>query len=326
VVLLGVGALYAVQTYGYSPTEPVSELFTALEHRDVAGVAKLIDISGSPLTTASALRTGYTPPTHWHIGKVTYGAPEEDDTTRRPNRNLAYVQVAYKVAGHDDSTLVRVERNNSGWFRGWTITDGATAMLAAASPYVKHVRVGGAQIAVDTEAGADEGLGPDSGAIALPGQYRVSLPSSEPLFTMKAYALDVIPAQQVPRQRAVVTPIKLSLSVKPSVVTAVQQQIRSKIDQCAKSTQFAPDGCPFEDGAFVYPEPKVSWTINRYPEMTLKPDHDPDADEALVEVDTTKAGSATARYDNYGKTTDHVDISPGGTVTLKNGQPVWTQS
>jgi zinc ribbon protein len=325
VVLVAVGVLYAVQTYGFSPTDPVEELFTAMSHRDAAAVAKVVNTDDSPFITDSALHHGYTPPSDWHVGKPVYGEPDQDDTTRRPNRNVAYVPVTYKLGSDKTGSTIRLERNNTGWFRGWSIVDGATAMLAAFSPYVKHVKVGSETLDVDTTAaGGDDGLGPDSGPTVLPGRYTVSLPASEPLFTMKPYTLDMTGAYQTGQSHAQVTVLKLPVSVKPSVITAVQQQVRDKIDKCAKSTAFAPDGCPFEDENFYYPEPKVSWTINSYPTITLKPDHDPSADQAVVEVDTTKSGSATARYENYGKkAADSVDISPSGWVTVVHGKPTW---
>lgn len=324
--LLGVmGVIGAIQRVFYAPDGPVKQLFAALAERDTAKAAQLANCVAQPLCQGAALRTGYNPPTEVTIAGVTYGDPT--DQTRRPDKNVAVVQVRFRLAGQTRSSTVEVRRQGSGLFRPWRVSGGATGYLDVVSAYTPAAQVAGARVKTLPEARTVAGTG---GAVqALPGLYTVTAAADDPIFTAKPATVAVF--GQVSHRDSPPS-VQLDLAVKPTAATEVDRQVRQRITDCTGRPEIASHGCPFSVPGIVISPADVRWAVLDQPQIELRLSGDPAADGGPVKVRTVVKGHASVTYTAVvsaggarATMTAVVDINVSGVVGLDDaGQVVWS--
>lgn len=326
--VLACGGYVVLQDTWYRPEAPVRQLFAALAARDTAALTGLGDCGA--VCEDGGLSRGYQPPTGVEILGVTYGAPDPDDPTRRPNHNGASVHVRYRVAGSTYDDAVGVDRSNVGLLRPWRIAGAPGWYLQIVSNGEPHAMVAGA--AVDTVK-ADPDLPLDVGRIFVPpGVYTVSGASSA---LWESTPVTVTVAGTAHRSGKSGQRVALDLRVKPSVVDEVQRQVRARIDLCATRKAFIPKAdpadlgrdCPFSADENYTSTEGLQWTVVDYPRIELAV-----ADDQTVSVRTVGAGHARLDYSytfdvfeprRWTPTSQTVEISPRGQVVEDHGAVVW---
>lgn len=229
--------LLVVRAVFYGPDDIVRDYFSALAARDAKGAwAALdpgLDAGHEPLLSAAAVANpGYAPPANFVL---THLDTDGEDAT---------ATVAYTVDGSAVTDVLKLhEGKATNLLQRWHITDGARPVLVQ-SPGGSPFQLAGVTI----QAGSGGASLP-----AFPGRYTLSL-ADNPLF-----AADPVPVHPGDQQAAV-----LNVHVSPAAETAVTARIKQYIDQCAKSTQAAPNGCPFGVSSGAYAEP-VHWDVLSYP-------------------------------------------------------------
>ncbi|MGQ5263004.1 M48 family metalloprotease [Micromonospora sp. ZYX-F-536] len=245
---VGTGGLSVVQWAFFRSQAAIDDYFSALADRDSdAALGVLTEQERAGVTDRGLLARllrgdGYQPPTDVEISSL----KRDGDT--------ATATVAYRLAGERrtvDMTVRRAEDATAGLFHSWQLVGGLIPVNApVAGP---GVRLNGVELPVATE-------GPT--LVLLPGGYTATGPSD---------ALSEVPPETLP-----ITPeqtegatLRLVPVLKPAAVEAVEAQVRTWLDECAKQTVAAPPGCPF--GYFSGgTEQKVTWKIIEYPRLTVE--------------------------------------------------------
>jgi hypothetical protein len=327
-LLLAAGALVLVvvasvvsviQSTRYSPDRPVLAFFAAMQARDGARLAQLSHCESSPLCAAGALDTGYQPPEQVEITGVQYG--EADEQTRRPNHSRAVVSVRYRLAGAVHEDRVSLDRADFGLFRDWSIGTPPGAWLDVVSPRVAQARLAGATVATVPEPGT--GRSTDGAVWALPGVYTLQA-VADPLFDAAPSTVTVTGADRQSDE--------LAVALKPTVLPAVDRQVRARIDACAEQDDMRPTvaagGCPMRYSSNFAFTRKVRWSITKYPTLEIR------LTDAGPQVHTTTAGAATVRYQwttgvleprEWTTDSETTEITIGGRVELVDGTPTWRE-
>lgn len=312
-LVVGVPAtLWVVGKVAYAPDEPVDDLVSAFNDRDLARVATLAGCS-SGLCSPQALATGYEPPSGMSIVTVAMGGSTSPDT--------ADIRVRYTLAGQRQESVVRVRRESSLFPSEWRIVSGLTGRIEVTAPGLTSVTVGGVEVAVD----AASGRGQSSGALI--GAYTVTPGRGSTLYEAKGTTAVV--ANDLRNGR--VTAVDLTPTVRTPVLDNARKQIRDFLQACARSADYEPtvDGreCPF---AHKWPLPDKStpaaWTLDPFPEFELVPPDKPTT-KSQLEVRTTKPGRATVTYTSQNQPrTYRYEVTVGGTVTVGDNDSItWTQ-
>ncbi|MET8199327.1 M48 family metalloprotease [Micromonospora taraxaci] len=244
VACLGASGLSAVQWAFFRPEAAVEGFFGALADRDSEAALGHLTDQGAGTDTKLLDRLlrgdGYQPPTGVEVSSL-----ERDGDT-------ATATVAYRLAEARQTATLTLERDKestAGLFHGWRLTGGPIALNSSiADP---GVRLNGVELPVATE-------GPP--LVLLPGVYTATGPSS---------ALSETPNATVvadPGQSAAT--LQLTPVLKPAAAEAVEAQVRAWLDECAKQTVTAPQGCPFR--YYGGSAQKVTWKILEYPKLALE--------------------------------------------------------
>src|SRR5699024_2504869 len=151
------------------PAEPVEELLEQIadgrgeERHEYAG-------GKGVLLQEQTLAEGYTPPEDLRVTDVVQ--EEIDADTLRPDKDFATVHIAYELGGKTHSAFVKVQREETGWLRGWEILDPKSLLgeLVVTSNHVDRVRVAAGE--VDTVSPQWDVHG--NGMAALPGTYTLA--------------------------------------------------------------------------------------------------------------------------------------------------------
>ena len=263
VLLLALISLHSfVAATFFTPQRAVTGYFDALAARDARAALSYLEpiqVDGVLLTDEVLKHEGYRPPENITVGDV----PAEGD------RRL--VPVGFELDGKSYRLQVfarRADTRTLGVFRGWMV-EGGLLTLGIAAP-------AGARPAVNGVAVPDSTVGP---LAAFPGQYRVGIADN--------------PLLQARETVATVTgrggEVRLSPTLKDSVRTEIEAQVRSYVDGCARSAELKPQGCPF---AVTAPSlvSGVRWTIATYPTLALSIN----AQTGAVSVSTGREGRADA--------------------------------
>jgi len=303
-LVVGVPAtLWVVGKVAYSPEEPVEDLVSAFDDRDLARAATLAHCS-SRLCTPAALADRYQAPEDMAIVRVSMGGSTSPDT--------ADVRIRYTVGGDQRESVVRVRRDSGLTPQAWRIESGLTGTLEVQAPGLASVTVGGVELAVH----AASGRTPRD--TALIGQYEVG-----PGAGNRLYEAATAPA----RISGGTTTVSLTPTVRAPIKDAAMRQIREFLEACGRSPEYEPAvdarNCPF---AHKWPVPDRStpavWTFDPFPEFELVP---PDAPtkEPQLEVRTTRPGRVTVTYTSRGKAeTYRYEVTVGGTVTVGDNDTV----
>jgi hypothetical protein len=261
VLALAAGVLQVVQRDVYGPAHTVTAFFDALDRRDAVAARRLLAPVGDGydhtlLQNAALKPDGYTPPEDVGVEKV-----EDVDN------GAATARVSFLLGGgrHTLDLALRADRHAAGGlFRGWRITGGLYPLEVNAAG-VDTVLVSGVAVALTT----DGSMG-GSGAVlaALPGGYRVSLPDQPLWEAAPTTAYAGFTDREADTGTATLRP-----TVKSSARTLIDQQVRSYLDSCARSTELAPPNCPFAAYSFYDDVRDVHWKITTYPSYTLDEDY-----------------------------------------------------
>jgi hypothetical protein len=246
----------------FGAADTVTSFFQALQLRDSTAVMTLMEDPAKTIATPAMIKdAGYQPPSSLHVDKV-------DAHFRQ-----ATVDVSYRVDGQtvqDKMDLTRVGYR-AGVFSRWAIA--ATTSFPAIDVLIP---TGGVVVAGRT-------FDQDSSlrhAPAIPGSYLVQVPDN-PILSLH----EQVPA--LPGKRTENAP--LVASVQADAPTKAKSVLRSVFRKCARSTQVAPDGCPFSINA-PCTALSVKWQLAQMPDVevaqypTGTDDLPPDATASIVEV------------------------------------------
>ncbi|MEV1316831.1 M48 family metalloprotease [Micromonospora arborensis] len=244
---VGTGGVGVVQWAFFRPQATVEGYFSALADRDSdAALGFLSDQSSvaDRKLLAQLLRgEGYQPPTDVEISSL----------ERDGDGDGATAAVAYRLGGERHTVTVRLHRDEEatlGLFHGWQLLGGLIPLdVAVAGP---GVQLNGVALPAVAE-------GPT--LALLPGGYTATGPST---------ALSETPATTVavgPGQSAAT--LQLVPVLKPAAVEAVDTRVRAWLDECAKQTVAAPEGCPFRYYNASAGQ-KVTWKILDYPRLAVE--------------------------------------------------------
>lgn len=306
VIVLGPLLYPVVQRVAYAPEEPVSELVDAFNDGDVARAAELSGC-GSRLCQPGALREGYRRPTDLAVVDVSVTG------------DSGAVRVRYRLGGERHESPILVERDAGIGLRGWSIVGGATGYLDVVSATAKSARVAGTT--VTTIPAARTGGGRTGATEALLGVYTVTA-ADDPLYASEPATVAVTGEARGSR----VTPVALTLTVKPAVLAEVERQIREFLDGCARVAEFAPRRCPFAHQKVIYRPADPKWTVDDYPRIEVREADRLSAGNAPLSVRTVAPGHATISYTSDGvPQSATVEITVRGGVTVDGtGKVSWT--
>ncbi|RLZ03693.1 hypothetical protein CWC38_04305 [Kocuria tytonicola] len=188
-----------------------------------------------------------------------------------------------------DVPMVSDSRN--GLFKSWRVDDAAGVPLYQTFSVeipagVGELTVNDQKITVDTQNGTHT-----QQFTVLPGDYAVGVASPGKYVTYGG--------KQVAEIRAGAQSMESSMAFSRSFTPALEQdltkQLNAKLDTCAKSADFEPQGCPFEYSIFGdkkdYQNP--SWTIERYPTYSVS---SPSETSDEISYSTSKSGKVRLDY------------------------------
>jgi len=318
--LVGYLAAVAVSNARYPPDQPVRALFAALADRDTAAAAALATCT-TPACTGAALSTGYEPPTDLQVGEISYGDPS--DSTRRPDKSIAYVPVTYRLGGAAQAVTMRVQRTGTGLARPFRIMSGATGRLAVTAGRLDQVQLGGATVPTG-----------EQGVTVLPGRYTVQAPAGDPLFAAAPATPAHVDVPATADPRATPVTLQLPVQIRPNVVDQVDEQVDVFLTACAQQDTLTPAGCPFRAPGIVIGEAGVRWHIDQAPVLEVVPADEPGPTDPPAVVRTITPGRVTVTYAAFtsvagarSTVTRQLPVRIGGTVDVDPAQPgriVWS--
>ncbi|PKZ42069.1 hypothetical protein CYJ76_04270 [Kytococcus schroeteri] len=249
-------------------------------------------------------------PTGFEIGEV----KKEDDR--------AVVPVKYTQNGVTESVDVAVERDGSSFvfFDKWKIAD-ASPLTGHVDAYVpegtEKVVVNGREVPTNARA--------ESGFAVLPGTYRFSLPNSTYQQSSGEAVRTWGPAGQ--ESSAGQDDGQLTYEPTPALEEEALKQAKAHLEECAKSTDAEPQGCPFS----TYTSEDVrngSWKIDQQPQMHLEAGDD--WGQGGLRLTTDSSGRATYSYEEdtaifdepptWEKKTDEVEFDLNGEVLVQGDE------
>jgi hypothetical protein len=311
--------MWLSQSVVYPPDQPVRAYFKALADRDATKARQLGNLSG-PLLADGALDHGYEPPSDLEFGDVTYG--NASDETRRPNKSIAYVSVAYTLAGKRLHSSIEVYRNRRGPVRPWLLGSGTTGLLDVISGHLPKVSV--AATVVETTTDKNQ-AGASHPVRVPPGVYTIT-PTPHPLLTFDALTASV-PASLVGGD-----PVEIVLQPKLSnrAVSEVDNVVHDWLDQCIQQTRIDPPTCGFRydayaDRLFLLDPRNVRWTIQAYPVLT--PKVAANSSDGLITFGTGQPGAATVTFTSGDQSyTKQVPVDVRGTIALDEQGAVYLKT
>ncbi|CAL8900314.1 hypothetical protein [Kocuria varians] len=163
--------------------------------------------------------------------------------------------------------LPMVSDSRNGLFKSWRVDSTAGSELYQSFSVripggVSELTVNGTKVPVDSQSDSHE-----EEFTVLPGDYDVSIASSGKYVT---YGGDQV-AQIRAGSQGSAPSMSFSASFTPVLKEDLTKQLNAKLDTCAKSTSFEPEGCPFSYSIFGdkkdYRNP--SWSLERYPTYSV---------------------------------------------------------
>jgi hypothetical protein len=247
-----VSAVKVVENQFFQPEHTVISFFDALGNRDATAARNLLlpptdeEYSQALLQPAALKSAGYSPPT----------AARVEQTDSKDDR--ATVRVSFSLNGRRHALILDLRRDDhatAGLFHRWRIAGGVYPVSVSAAG-VDSILAAGAPIPFT--------VGTSTLTLAAyPGGYQVTLPD-QPLWEAAPTVAYAGITDGVSDPGAVT----LEPTIKSGVRTTIDQQVRSYLDDCAKSTTLAPDNCPFSKYSY-YEVRDVRWTIVKYPQYAV---------------------------------------------------------
>jgi hypothetical protein len=275
------GGLYMVQRFAFAPETTLSGYFDALSQHDGKSALSYLEegITEGPsdndsgrLQIAPLQGSGYIPPSKLKVEAIT----ETGRTTRRGGNppdlsEYREAQIEYQLDGSPYKatlTLHRQKETTLGVFHRWRIVGGLSS-ISVAAPAGTPVVVNGQAVPA-----AQYGYV----LAAFVGRYTVAV-GDNPLWTAPATTADVGLSHGAE--------VQLPVQLKASARSDIEAQVRAYLDECARSTELAPDGCPFSTYSFGTVT-DVKWTIQRYPTLAIE-----QTQEGTLSISTRQSGLAS---------------------------------
>ncbi|MCD2441426.1 hypothetical protein LQ757_03945 [Agromyces sp. SYSU K20354] len=164
---------------------------------------------------------------------------------------VAYVDVEYRLDGADYNAHLRAEQlpSDFGVLANWRVIDPLVITVPAYAELVDEVMIGGVGVRVE-ESAAELAL--------YPGIYELALPDTT------YFSAD--PVKVVAAGDLVESP-ELIPSPTDELAGELQRRLNALIDECVKSTDADPEGCPF--GTYAPSDTPVTWSVDEYPTVEL---------------------------------------------------------
>lgn len=313
--LIIVSTVLILATNTPPPDTQVRALFTALTNHDGPALQNLDVCHDSPLCDQDALASGYQPPQHVRLDAA---QPDNDDHDT--------ITVHYDIDNTNDTDHVGVTRYRHGLLgHEWRITEPPGADLHISSTYWHQAHIAG--IDIDTTTNLKTNAAP-SPFWAPPGRYTITT-TSDPIVDPAHLDLTITDNHQPP-------PITLTPTIKADLTLQADQQIHTRIDQCAAQPRSNPnvgtspldfDSCPFSYDIPYTVVDHLHWTVDQYPTIALHVQ-----DDGTITVATTTPGQATLTYQwtldivtpqHWTTASTTMPITIGGHIEVDNGTAVW---
>ncbi|GAB3848862.1 hypothetical protein GCM10029963_32380 [Micromonospora andamanensis] len=289
--LLGV-----VQWGFFRPENAVDGYFSALAERNVDDLAGWLNPEAGAVVRDDALlgelirSADYRPPTDIDIRAI---EREDDDATA----TVSFVVGESRMEA--DVMLRRDEESTLGVFKGWYVVGGVSALSVLAGQ--QGLMINGVPVPEGPE---------EQTVLSVPGVHVVTA-AANPLTEVVPQHITVLPGADVD------TPIHAVPELKPSAQDRIDAQVKTYLDECARQTVAAPQGCPFRLSG--YQDAKgLKWTIDEYPTTQIDV-----MGPAVAQVSTPYEGQGAVRvsgtYESfYGKETftENYVVDVTGIVTV----------
>lgn len=308
VVVVGLVIAYTVISRTvYAPEKSVDAYLSALEDGSASKAASL-----APANVPSAQQVLLT-------DEVAGGAdqrPSAHEITGTDRQDDGSVQVTARITqdGVTSEQTYEVERagRSAVIFPKWRLGEvGYTTLTLAVEQGTSTILVNDQEVDVS-------GLDMSEGYVdlpALPGTYTVSLPETSDFVSVKDSVVPVLVEPQEGEQTFAAPYYELSESGQEEI----QKQVDAKVDECAKSKDSQPEGCPLEAYTYDVVDGSGSWKVQEYPEVTVMQE-----DGWYFSTEYDDAGTAVYSYkqepffDDEDPTDEKSDssIMVSGTVTI----------
>ena len=187
----------------------------------------------------------------------------------KANGNAKTVTISYTIDGKETTRdLKMIKRGSKALvFTEWGVAEPMTTTITVAKPKsVTALAVNGIEVnEKNTKSTTDNTWS----FTVYPGTYTVSAGKSKYL-TSKNAEIIANGEDSASNQSATLT-----VEATDALTDAIQQKVNAKLDECAKSTDFSPKGCPFS--VYTYGDKKnfrnFTWSISDYPEVDVDTDY-----------------------------------------------------
>ncbi|HEX5542385.1 MAG TPA: M48 family metalloprotease [Micromonospora sp.] len=267
VLYLLAGVLGLLQYSFFRPQAAVGGYFAALSnHNSEAALGRLTPAERARVAEKKLLADIIKSPDYQSPRKV-------DARTVTRNDNVAVGEVSFTLAGAKHTSRLTLTRNDTttlGLFRGWSIENGLGSFTIAGGQ--GDVLVNGVTV---------PGTADDQMLVTLPGAYTVTAPSN-PLSDVQPATVVVLPDQESSEL------ISLTATVKSTVQSFVDQEIKAHLDKCVTQQVAKPLGCPFQH--YYESVESIEWEVVEYPRVEINL-----ITPTRAEISTTGVGSGTVR-------------------------------
>lgn len=229
---------------GILPAETsVEGYFSALADRDVDDLAGWLSpevgaaVRGDDLLADSIRSADYQPPTDIDIRTI---ERDGDDAT---------ATVSFVVGGSRTEAQVMLRRDEEstlGVFKGWHVVGGVSALSVVAGQ--QGLMINGVRVPESPQ---------EQTVLSVPGLHVVTA-AANPLSEVAPQHITVLPGAEFD------TPIQAVPELRATARGGIDGQVKTYLDECARQTVAAPEGCPFRLSGYQSAK-DLKWTIDRYP-------------------------------------------------------------
>ena len=190
-----------------------------------------------------------------------------DNITQLSDDNLGaglhLVSFEYTVDGTPASSSFQVQYQGTrlGFFSLWSFEQSPIAVLQVTPMHAAEFTVNGVSLA-----SSDGPSTPTSLQVLTPGKFTL---------THESTYLEAQPVSVLITQGNTVTGAQLDILANAKFVSAVQSQVDSFLDNCAKQTVLFPTGCPFGQELSNRVESVPAWSMTKYPAIAIEPGNTP---------------------------------------------------
>ena len=318
VIVGGILVVTQINSRAFGPEGVAQKYFSALADGDAQGALELADVDvpaeQRTLLTNEVLGAAQALPADVSVD----GSTVDSDS--------ATVDVSYDLGGSKESLTLSLQKagRTALFFDDWRLQSPQVSHLTVVAPGLDSVRVNGVE--VPTAEGAVD-------LPAFPALYTVGLAEESDFVSADDVQARVFfgGADDLSGDSAT-----LQASASDTFQSAVEEQVRAHIDECAASSELEPADCPFSASGLWYIDDAqgVSWSIDAYPMVSVQtPEEygyygDP-ADAAAWYVVTSTPGDATVTgtHEDFSGDREEFEedqtLTVGGTASIVDGEVVF---